>query len=511
MVKQTRRDFLKAMGCGAAAMALPRNLNIIQGAIPKKDKGKPNIIFILADDLGWAELGCYGNRFNETPNLDKMASKAMKFTDAYAPAPVCSPTRAGLLTGQCPARVGIVDYLRPNADNALSTEHITIAEMLKRAGYATGMIGKWHLSGYAYHGSKNEIRATDHGFDEELITEIKSVGNGANFYPYVFRNQPISWLNVKEKRLPGKEFLVDRMNLEAIEFIERHKDRPFFLYLSHFATHTILNGKEELVEKYRKKHPPGKSTSSRCYLCQDAGFKGDPLNHWAQDHNPHLAAMLESIDDGVGMIMKKLDELALSENTILVFTSDNGGETNVTSNAPLREGKSTLYEGGIREPLIVRWPGVVPANTVCSRPVSIMDFYPTLIQAANINPDPRQHLDGVSIMPALKNPTAALKRDRLYWHYPLEKPHFLGGRSSGAIRKGEWKLIEFFEDGRVELYNLKDDIGEKHNLAAEYPDKAAELQKQLTDWRQEVGAEIPAGQRAADQRKRPKGKKLISM
>ena len=502
----TRRNFIKAVSLGAATLTLPGCLDSTRRLTSERAggppsllrKSKPNIIVVLADDLGWAELGCFGNTFNETPNLDKMADQGMRFTDAYAPAPVCSPTRASLLTGQYPARVGIVDYLRPNADNVLSTDHITIAEVLKRAGYATGMIGKWHLSGYAYHGSKNEVRAADHGFDEELVTEIKSVGNGANFYPYVFRTQEISWLNVKEKRLPDKEYLVDRMNTEAVDFVDRHKDEPFFLYLSHFATHTILNGKEALVNKYRRKHPPGKSTRDKCYLCQDAGFVGDPMNHWAQDHNPHLAAMLESIDDGIGMIMHKLDELGLTENTILMFTSDNGGETNVTSNAPLREGKSTLYEGGIREPLIVCWPGVVPANAVCDRPVSIMDFYPTLIQVANIKPDRRQRLDGISILPVLKNPTACLKRDTLYWHYPLEKPHFLGGHSCGAIRAGDWKLIEFFENGRVELYNLKNDIDEKHNLTHEYPEKVAELKKQLADWRREVGAKSTAGRHMAE-------------
>jgi arylsulfatase A-like enzyme len=496
--KTTRRDFIKAVGLAAVTLT-PQGCRSSDSTSAKAGEssallkdGKPNVIFILADDLGWAELGCYGNTFNETPNLDKLASQGMRFTDAYAPAPVCSPTRASLLTGQHPARVGIVDYLRPDTDDGLPTDHIAVAEVLRAAGYATGMIGKWHLSGYAHHGSKKEIRATDHGFDEELVTEIKGVGNGANFYPYVFRTQPISWLNVREKRLDGKEYLVDRMNLEAADFIERHKNGPFFLYLSHFATHTILNGKEELVEKYRKKHPSGKSTRGKCYLCQDAGLEGDPLNHWAQDHNPHLAAMLESIDDGVGMIMDKLDELGLADNTIVIFTSDNGGETNVTSNAPLRAGKSCLYEGGIRGPFIVRWPGVVPADTVCEQPVSIMDFYPTVVQAAGIEPDRRQKLDGISILPALKNPTARLKRDALYWHYPLEKPHFLGGRSSGAIRAGNWKLVEFFEEGRAELYNLKEDIGEKHDLAAEYPQKVAEMRKRLADWRSEVGAKLTA-------------------
>ena len=495
--KSSRRDFLKATVLSGLAATIYGCSDRDSKFAVSSSKSKPNIIVILADDLGWSELGCYGNTFNETPNIDKLAKQAMRFSDAYAPAPVCSPTRAGLLTGQFPVRVGITDYLRPDADDGLSTSHVTIAEMLSNSGYATGMVGKWHLSGYAHHGSKNEVRATDHGFDEELVSEIKSVGNGANFYPYVFRNQKVSWLNVKEKRLPGKEYLVDRMNLEAVEFIDRHKDKPFFLYLSHFAPHTILNGREDLVEKYRKKHPPGKSLRDKCYLCQDAGLEGDALNHWAQDHNPHLAAMIETIDDGVGMIMDKLTELGLNDDTIVIFTSDNGGESNVTSNSPLRKGKSCLYEGGIRIPMIVRWLGKVPSNTLCNSPVNIMDLYPTLLEAVKIKPDTRQKLDGFSFLPALEDPTATLKNDTMYWHYPLDEPHFLGGRSTGAIRKGKWKLIEFFETGKVELYDLADDVGEKNNLAEKFPKKTAKLHKMLTDWRRQVGAKIPAGQKAA--------------
>lgn len=488
---KSRRNFLKSMGLSFAALTLPRTLTIAQGASYKKSNLKPNIIFILADDLGWADVGCYGNDFNETSNIDKLAKQGMRFTNAYAPAPVCSPTRGGLLTGQYPARFGITDYLRPNGSDHLSTDQITIAGMLKKAGYATGMVGKWHLSGYCIQGAPEEVRATDFGFDEELFSEIKGVGNGADFYPYVFRDQKISWLNVEKKRLPGKEYLVDRMNLEAVDFIDRQKDRPFFLYLSHYAVHTILNGKENLVMKYIEKHRPGKSSRNKCYLCQDAGFEGDPLHHWAKDHNPHFAAMLESIDDGVGMIMNKLNELGLADNTIFIFTSDNGGETNVTSNAPLRGGKSSLYEGGIREPLIIRWPGVVPANMVCHKTVNIVDFYPTLLQAANIEPDKRQKLDGISIVPVLKNPTANLKREALYWHYPLEKPHFLGGRSSGAIRLGDWKLIEFFDTGEIELYNLAEDISEKDNLATKYPNKKDELLNKLINWRKNNNIIIP--------------------
>lgn len=477
MVKIHRRNFLKAMGLGAAAMALPPRVH----SAPRSGS-RPNIIFVLADDLGWAELGCYGNNFNETPNLDDLAKNGLRFSQAYAAAPVCSPYRAALLTGQYPARVGITDYLRPT-DKPFSTEHLTIAEILKRNGYATGIIGKWHLTGYRYHGAKIETRPKDHGFDEELICEVKGVGNGANYYPYKFRDQPIAWLNVSEKRLPGNEFLVDRMNLEAVEFIERHKDRPFFLYLSHYATHTILHGKEELVEKYRKKHPPGESSRNKCYICRDAGLDGDPQNHWAKHHNPHLAAMLESIDDGIGMIARKLDQLNLTDNTIIVFTSDNGGETNVTSNAPLRGGKSQLYEGGIRVPLIIRWPAKVPANSFCHAPTVNTDFYPTFLAASGIRLDPKQHLDGVSILPILRNPNAPIQRDTIYWHYPLERRHFLGGQSSGAIRKGRWKLIEFYDTGQIELYNFEEDVGEERNLKDAHPEKARELLTLLRDWR----------------------------
>ena len=448
----------------------------------------PNIIFVLADDLGWAELGCYGNQFNETPHLDRLAKEGLRFTQAYAAAPVCSPYRAAFLTGQYPARLGILDYLRPNSENGLSTQHITLPEMLRQNGYATGMIGKWHLSGYKYHGAKNEVRPTDHGFAWNTGSEIKGVGNGANFWPYVFRTQPIRWLDLPQNKLGRREYLTDRLNHEAIGFIERNQDKPFFLYLSHYAPHTILNGRPDLVAKYRRKHPPGKSTRERCYLCQDATLKGDSGNHWAGDHNPHLAAMLESIDDGVGLITQKLKELDLTQDTILIFSSDNGGETNVTSNAPLRGGKSQLYEGGIRVPLIVRWPGKISGGTISSQPTVNVDFYPTLLEAANVNPDKAQKLDGVSILANWTNPKATPKRDAIYWHYPLEKPHFLGGISGGAIREGDWKLIESFDTGKMELYNLAKDVGEKNNLAKKQPKLAERLQSQLVAWRKTVGA-----------------------
>jgi arylsulfatase A len=464
----SRRNFLKAMGVGATILATQRCTRISGANTGKTSEGRPNIIFILADDLGWTELGCYGNKFNETPSLDKLAGEGMRFSEAYAAAPVCSPYRAALMTGQYPARVGITDYLRPNDAKHLSTDYVTIAEMLKRAGYATGIIGKWHLTGYANHGAK-EFGPNLHGFDEVIISENRGIGGGSYFHPYHF-NQEI------KKRLPGREYLIDRCNLEALGFIERHKDGPFFLYLSHYAVHTRLQGKDALVAKYEKK--PGAGKGNR-----------------AQRNNPHLAAQLESIDEGVGMIMDKLNELSLANNTVLIFTGDNGGEDRVTSNAPLRAGKSTLYEGGIREPLLIRWLGVVKAKSVCNTPTCNIDFYPTFLQIIGQKVSRGQHIDGVSILPLLKNPEAELERDTFYWHYPLEKPHFLGGRSAGAIRQGNFKLIEFFDTGRVELYNLTGDIAEEHNLVAEMPNKVNELQKRLAKWRAEVGARLPAGQK----------------
>lgn len=462
---------------------------------------QPNIIFVLADDLGWSELGCYGNRFNETPHLDQLAKEGMRFTAAYASAPVCSPYRASFLTGRYPARIGILDYLRPNSANGLSQDHVTLPDRLQQLGYRTGMIGKWHLTGYKHHGAEFETKPREHGFDWDIAREVKGVGNGANFWPYVFRTQEIRWIDLPVNRLGDDEFLIDRMNREAVDFIQRNKDRPFFLFLSHYGTHTILNGKRALVEEYRKKHPPGKSTRQRCYLCQDQGHQGDPLHHWAGDHNPHLAAMLESIDEGIGMITRKLRELGLAENTILVFTSDNGGETNVTSNAPLRGGKSQLYEGGIRVPLVVRWPKTIPAAAVCERPTTNVDFYPTLLEAVGDRPPANVELDGISTLRVWKDPRSSKRPRSLFWHYPLDRAHFLGGRSSGAIRKGDWKLIEHFDSGQVELFSLADDVSESRNLAASMPKVRESLKRELVHWRRSIGARLPSPPLLAEPRR----------
>lgn len=452
-----RRDFLKAIGLGAASFAVPGCRGLSGGPVGKVPK-KPNIIFILADDLGWAELGCYGNKFNETPHLDKLAQEGMRFTQAYATAPVCSPYRAALMTGQYPLRVGITDYLRRDDSNYLRPgQHYTIAEALRDAGYTTGLIGKWHLMG-DYRKRKGDPKL--HGFTEVICSETSYIGGGYYFPPYKHMPQV-------KPRTPD-EYLVDRVNQEAVEFIERNKDKPFFLYKSHYAVHTRLIGKPQLVQQYSQKPGAGKG-------------KKAPKN------NVHLAAQLETIDEGVGMIMSKLDELELADNTVLIFASDNGGESRVTTNAPLREGKSTLYEGGIRVPLIISWPGKTKPGSVCKTPAMSIDFYPTFAQIAAANIHPAQKIDGASIVPLLEAKTIA--RDTLYWHYPLARPHFLGGRSSGAVRKGNWKLIEFFDDGHLELYNLADDIAEKNNLAEKMPEKTKQLRQLLLRWRKSLNAQ----------------------
>ncbi|TZF84926.1 sulfatase [Pedobacter sp. BS3] len=448
---------------------------------PVKENPKYNVIYILADDLGYSELGCYGNTFNETPNIDQMAKHGVRFTQFYAAAPVCSPYRAALMTGQYPARLHITDYLRPNAAQHLDTAQTTLAEMFRANGYHTGIVGKWHLSGYTRAGATEETLPDKHGFDEVLVSENRGIAEGWYFHPYGF-NKEI------EKKLPGDhEYITDRQNEEALEFIDRNRAKPFFLFLSHYAVHTTNHGKPELVEHFRRKDGAGTSPPTK------GNPENDPYKRWPADskaprNNPHLAAQLFVIDQGVGMIMSRLKELGLDKNTIVVFTSDNGGETRVTTNAPLRGGKSMLYEGGVREPFVIWNPTLFPQDKTVTTPVCNYDMYPSFMELIGAKPN-KQLLDGISIARLFKNPVAKMPERTFYWHYPLDKPHFLGGRSAGSIREGDWKLIEFFDDGHKELYNLKDDIGETNDLAAKYPDKVTHLLNDLKAWRQRVHAE----------------------
>lgn len=446
----------------------------------QQPKQRYNVIYILADDLGYSELGCYGNKFNETPNIDRLATQGLRFTTCYAAAPVCSPYRAALMTGKYPARLHITDYLRPDAAQHLDTAETTLAEMFRANGYHTGIVGKWHLSGYVKAGAREETLPDKHGFDEVIVSENEGIAEGWYFYPYLF-NRDI------KKKLPGEhEYITDRQNQEALEFIDRNKNKPFFLYLSHYAVHTTVHGKPEIVDYYRSKPGAGKSAPTK------GNPENDPYKRWPSDskakrNNPHLAAQLSVIDEGVGMIMEKLRRLGIDKNTIVIFTSDNGGETSITSNAPLRGGKSMLYEGGVTEPLIVWNPGLFK-HKVVTVPVCNYDFYPTLMDLIGAKPN-HQAFDGISLAGLLKNPEQKGPERTFYWHYPLDKPHFLGGRSAGSIRRGDWKLIQFYDDGTIELYNLKADIGEMHNLAGQNPDKVNELMTALKQWRTRVGAD----------------------
>lgn len=435
---------------------------------------RPNVIFILADDLGYAELGCYGNTFNETPHLDRLAKNGLRFTNAYAAQTVSSPTRAALMTGMHPARTGIIDYLRPDDSLHLDEQYTTLPEVFRMAGYSTCIIGKWHLTGYTRAGARYESSPDKHGFDEVIVSENQGIGGGTYFHPYHF-NEDV------EKKLAGdKEFLVDRLNDEAVNYIERRSaDEPFFLYLSHYAVHTTLHGKPEDVEYFRRKAQAGKSAPSAGNKANDP-YKKWPADFRAERNNPHLAAQLREIDRGVGAILAKLEEKGLLENTIVVFTSDNGGELSVTTNAPLRAGKSHLYEGGIREPLIISASALLPPGGVSDEKVITYDFLPTF--CSMLQYDTRaitQKMDGVTLWPLLTGKVGKLRKRELFWHYPLERPHFLGGRSSAAIQHDGWKLIRFYDTGELELYNLESDPGETTNQLEQQPRKARKLLKRL--------------------------------
>lgn len=454
-----------------------------------KDKEQPNIIFILADDLGYSELGCYGNTFNETPNIDGLAREGIRFTNAYSAQTVSSPTRAALMTGLYPQRTGIVDYLRPNDSLHLNEAYTTLPEMFLSKGYHTAIIGKWHQTGYTRANAPYESSPDKHGFNEVIVSENEGIGNGTWFHPYHFNKNILKILD------GDKEFLVDRLNEEAVRFLDRQsKDKPFFLYLSHYAVHTQVQGKPDDVNYFRSKPGAGKSEPSKNNPENDP-YKKWPADYRANHNNPHLAAQLRDIDNGVGRILAKLKEKGMLENTLIVFTSDNGGETNVTRNTPLRGGKSTLYEGGIRVSEIVWYPKLIPQGKVTDQQTATFDYLPTFSEmlgydTGNIS----QKMDGVSLWQLWTGKKSDLDARPLYWHYPLEAPHFLGGRSSAAIRQGDWKLIQFYDSGELELYNLKDDMGESKNVINDNKEIASEIMIKLDDWRKEVEAKIPEGQ-----------------
>jgi arylsulfatase A-like enzyme len=443
------------------------------------EKPRPNIVFILADDLGYTDVACYGSRYYETPHIDRLAAEGVRFTDGYACGPNCQPTRAALLSGQYSPRTGVYTVghidrfnwrsrrLRP-VDNvtALPIEKITIAETLQKAGYATAMFGKWHLgSAQKYHPHKR-------GFDEAIATAGKH---------FDFRTDP-------PVEYPDDEYLADFLTSRAIDFIKRNTSKPFFLYLPHFAVHAPHQAKRELIERFDSKNTVG-------------GHR-----------DPVYAAMIASLDESVGRLLATLDELGLAENTLVIFSSDNGGvggyrsaglaKDGITDNTPLKGGKGMLAEGGIRVPYIFRWIGKIDPGRTDATPINSVDLYPTLVELANTEAPADHPLDGKSYARLLTGAAQSLDRDAIFWHFP----GYLGaGRRNwrttpcSAVRAGDWKLIEYFEDERLELYNLETDLGEQNNLAAEQPEQTSELHDKLVAWRKDISAPMPTANTNVDE------------
>ena len=457
---------------------------------------KPNILFILIDDMGWKDLVCCGSAFYETPNLDRLAGQGMRFTDAYASCPVCSPTRASILSGKYPANIGITDWIDwggrlhpargrlidvPYLKELPSSEH-TVATTLRDNGYATWHVGKWHLGGPGH-------LPQDHGFD----LNIGGCHWGCPSHGYF---SPWQIPGLDHADVPKGTYLTDYLTDQAIALIRNKGKAPFFLNMCHYAVHTPIQAKAKTIRKYKAKAK--RMGLDKMPSLEEGEFF--PCEHKKDlrvcrriiQSDPVYAAMIENLDENIGRLLAALDETGNAENTIVIFTSDNGGlatsEGSPTCNAPLAEGKGWMYEGGTRVPLLVRWPGMVQPGSTCSVPVTSPDFHPTLLEAAGLGNIPEQHCDGTSLIPVLKGGNT-LARGPIFWHYP----HYgnQGGTPGSSLRKGDHKLIEFFEDNRIELYNLREDPGEKHNLAQEKQELAMEMKAMLSDWQKKVEAKIP--------------------
>lgn len=427
----------------------------------------PNILFIMADDLGWMDLACQGNKLVETPNLDRLAKQGMRFTDAYAAAPVCSPTRCAVLTGQAPARIGLTTHLpglffpkdgRPQPAKLtpqLNTDHVTIAERLKEGGYASAFLGKWHIAPGVGRGGKvaDEVSPVGQGFD--LNVGGTSYGGPPSFFsPYRNAELPDG---------PDGEYLPDRLVDESIRFIKANKGKPWMTHLWFYTVHWPMQAPEPLLKKYADRKGPG-------------------LN------DTRYGAMIEAMDLAIGRLLEALDEMNLADDTLVIFTSDNGGFAGVSDCRPLRESKGHLYEGGIRVPLIVRWPGKVKTGTTSSTPVISMDFYPTFLEVAGLKLG-KKPIDGESILPLLRQ-TGKLQREEIYFHFPNYAWH-MDNRLGGAVRSDNWKLIRNYDDDSLELYDMSKDLSEKNNLVAKRPKIATRLNRGLTQWLRETNAPMP--------------------
>jgi arylsulfatase A-like enzyme len=424
----------------------------------------PNVVLIMVDDLGWMDLALQGNEAVQTPHLDQLAREGLRFTDAYAAAPVCSPTRAALITGWAPARLQITNHLpdRPRFTpdkpkllpaktlDRLPREHVTLSERLKEAGYATAFLGKWHLSGPG--DGLPAFEPTAQGFDINLGG--CSFGGPPTFFdPYHIPNLP--------DRKAG-EYLPDRLADESLTFMQAKRDQPFFLCLWPYTVHWPMEAPVSFLKKYAKHEGPGMN-------------------------DPRYGAMIEAMDAAMGRVLAGIDQLGLRDDTLVIFTSDNGGFSGVADNRPLRDGKGDLYEGGLRVPLLIRWPGKIAPGKVSDTPVITMDLYPTILQACGLSP--KKEVDGQSLLPLFAGDAPQAERP-LFFHYPNYAWH-RSNRLGGAIRLGPYKLIERFDDGSLELFNLKEDLSETRNLAAAQPHRAAELHRRLATWRQAVRAPMP--------------------
>jgi arylsulfatase A-like enzyme len=451
----------------------------------------PNVVLVIIDDLGWRDTGVYGSEFYETPNIDRFAAEGARFTQFYAASPVCSPTRASIMTGKHPARLHITNWiggeqngqlLQAEYERQLPLDEFTLGEAFRSEGYATGYIGKWHLG-------DGEFLPGSQGFDTTIA--VNGAGQPATyFFPY-HRDRPSIWDVPDLEDGREGEYLTDRLTDEALKFIDGHRDGPFFLVLAHYAVHTPLESKEELAATYRVKAEQLAPIGGSAALGEGDGA----FTKARQDHAVY-AGMIASVDESLGRVMARLDTLAIGRNTIVVFVSDNGGLSTVqgnqaggpTSNGPLRAGKGWLYEGGVRIPLLIRSPGRVAAGTVVEAPGVTMDLYPTLLALAGLGLHAEQHLDATDLTPVLRG-EAPPSPPTLSWHFPHY--HGSGNTPSGAVRQGSWKLVEWFETGRAELYDLDADVGESRDLASQMPGKAAVLARDLFDWRARVGAAMP--------------------
>ena len=452
--------------------------------ITNKTEKEPNVIFMLVDDMGWMDIGANGSTFYETPNIDRLAAEGVRFTQAYAASPICSPTRASILTGKNPARINLTQWIggpgNPDYERNLPLEEVLFPELLQQAGYKNIFLGKWHLNNKAGEGT---FWPDHQGFDINIAGHFRG-----GLY---IKNKYFSpWDIPNLENGPDGEYMTDRLAQDAVDFIDGNAENPFLMYLSFYSVHAPFNAPEERIEKYERKKTELALTDEDRFGEEHIGAK--VFKYRKQQDHPTYAAMVESVDMAVGSVLKSVREKGIGDNTIIIFFSDNGGlstsEGIPTANTPLRTGKGWLYEGGIREPAIIKWPGETSPGLVLDAPITSMDFYPTILEMTGLPQRPDLHADGKSLVPLLKEKQEKI-HDAIYFHYPHRSNQ--KGSPSGAIREGDYKLIVFLNDNKLELYNLKNDIGEQQNLAEELPQIRDRLFTKLQDWWEEVDARFP--------------------